>query len=83
MEKFAKTRPFLFWSTADYASLSEAVVLENTLNFGDFADVKELLALIGIKRAAKIFNKQLKQKRNNYQPAVANYFKFYFEKYAR
>ena len=81
MEKFAKARPYLFWSTTDYRSLSAAVILENTLNYGDFSDVLILLKILGLKRAAAIFARQLKNKRNNYQPAVANYFKLYFRKY--
>jgi len=82
MEKFAKNRPYLFWSTTNYRSLSPAVILENTLNYGDFSDVQELMRGLGKNRAALIFRQQLKSKRHNYQPAVANYFKLYFRKYA-
>lgn len=83
MEKFAKKRPYLFWSTNNYKNLSPAVVLENTLNYGDFNDVKEVLKLIGLKKAAAIFKKQTAGKRINYRPEIANYFKLYFQKYAR
>jgi hypothetical protein len=83
MEKFAKKRPYLFWSTNNYKNLSPAVVLENTLNFGDFDDVKEVVKLIGLKKSAAIFKKQISGKRINYRPEIANYFKLYFKKYAR
>jgi len=83
MEKFAKKRPYLFWSTNNYKNLSAAVVLENTLNYGDFNDVKEVLSLIGLKKSALIFKKQVASRRSNYRPEIANYFKLYFNKYAR
>ncbi len=83
MEKFAKKRPYLFWSTNNYKNLSPAVVLENTLNYGNFDDVKEALKVIGLKKSAAIFKKQISGKRVNYRPEIANYFKLYFKKYAR
>ncbi|MFA5024682.1 MAG: hypothetical protein WC523_07075 [Patescibacteria group bacterium] len=83
MEKFVKERPYLFWSTANYRGLSAAVILENTLNYGDFSDAQELFKILGFNRAAAIFRKQLKNKRHNYQAPVANYFQLYFNKYAR
>lgn len=83
MEKFAKKRPYLFWSTNDYKNLSPAVVLENTLNYGNFDDVKEVFKLIGLKKSAAIFKKQISGKRINYRPEIANYFKLYFKKYAK
>lgn len=83
MEKFAKKRPYLFWSTNNYKNLSSAVILENTLNYGNFDDVKEALKVIGLKKSAAIFKKQISGKRINYRPEIANYFKLYFKKYAR
>ncbi len=82
MEKFIKERKYLFWSTANYQKLSPAVVLEQTLNYGDFSDVQELFKLLGIKRAATIFRQQLEHHRSNYSPQVVNYFKLYFRRYA-
>lgn len=82
MEKFVRARSYLFWSTLNYKNLSAAIVLENTLSYGDFSDVKELFKILGLKRAATIFFKQLKNKRSNYSPVVANYFKLYFQRYA-
>jgi len=63
--------------------LSLAVVLENTLNYGNWDDVKEVFRLIGLKKAAGIFKKQTTRKRVNYRPEIANYFKLYFKKYAK
>jgi len=82
MEKFVKNRPYLFWSTLNYKKLSAEIVLENTLNYGDFSDVLLLFKILGLKQAALIFFKQLKNKRHNYPPAIVNYFELYFRQYA-
>jgi len=83
MEKFVKKRPYLFWSTQNYQGLSKTVVLENTLNYGDWADVQELFKILGIKKAAQIFTRESAKKRVNYRPEIAHYFKLYFHRYAR
>lgn len=81
---FIKKRPYLFWSISaqDYKHLSKESIIEAVLNYGDFNDVKKMLSILGQKKTAAIFRKQLKQKRNNYDPKIANYFKLYFNKYA-
>ena len=79
---FIKERPYLVWSTKNYASLSEDAVVESVLNYGDFDDVKKMFSILGIKKSARIFKKQISQKRNNYRPKVKNYFSLYFKKYA-
>jgi len=55
LEKFAKKRAYLFWSTQNYRALSAAVILENTLNYGNFTDAQEAIKIIGLKESAKIF----------------------------
>ena len=80
--EFVKKRKYLFWDTVNYNNLSEQVILEAVLNYGSWEDVQIFIKIIGIKKASKIFNKQIKQKRSNYRPQVKNYFKLYFNKYA-
>jgi hypothetical protein len=82
MEKFAKARPYLFWSTTDYRALSAAVILENTLNYGEWADVMAVFKILGLKKAAAIFREQTTGERVNYRPKTLNYFKLYFKEYA-
>lgn len=79
---FVKERPYLVWYVKDSEHLSQESIIEHTLNGGDFNDVKELISILGIKKIAGIFKKQLKQKRVNYNPKIINYFKLYFKKYA-
>ena len=79
---FIKKRPYLVWSVKDLEHLSEAAIVESVLNYGDFDDVKKMISILGIKKTAAIFRKQIKRKRNNYRPDIKNYFQFYFKKYA-
>ena len=83
IHSFIAKRPYLVWYTRDFKHLSKEAVLEAVLNYGDFQDVKKILAMLNIKKAAKIFHKQIKRQRINYDPKIANYFSLYFKKYAR
>lgn len=79
---FIKKRPYLIWYIKDYENLSEEVIVESVLNYGDFDDIKKMFDILGIKKVTAIFNKQISQKRNNYLPKIKNYFNLYFKKYA-
>ena len=82
IQDFIKERSYLVWGTRNYKNLSEEAVVESVLNYGDFDDVKKMFAILGIKKAAGIFKKQISQRRNNYRPKIKNYFNLYFKKYA-
>ena len=82
ISNFIKKRPYLVWGTRNYDNLSEEAIVENVLNYGDINDVKEMFSILGVKKSAIIFKKQISQKRNNYRPKIKNYFNLYFKKYA-
>lgn len=83
LANFIKKRKYLVWYVKDpEKNLDADSILEHTLNYGDWDDVQTLFKIIGIKKAAKIFRKQMKLPRCNYQPMVANYFDLYFKKWA-
>lgn len=82
LNTFIKARPHLVWYVGDVSKLSEASIVENTLNYGTWQDVSELLALLGTEEVAKTFTRQAAQARNNYRPEIANYFQLYFSRYA-
>ena len=79
---FIKKRRYLVWSTENFENLSPEAIVEAVLNYGDFNDVKKLIAILGIKKMAAIFKKNSKHRRCNYDPKVKNYFQLYFNKYA-
>lgn len=76
-----KKKPYLIWYTKSYDSLSDEVVVEAVLNYGDWDDVQELIKILGIKKTAKIFRKQVDNWRSNYRPYDVYYFTLYFNKY--
>jgi len=83
ISEFIKKRPSLVWHTKEYDKLSKEVIVEAVLNYGDWDDVQKLIKIIGIKEMAEIFRKQTSGFRTNYRPEVSNYFRLYFNKYAR
>ncbi|MFH1129587.1 MAG: hypothetical protein V1686_02545 [Patescibacteria group bacterium] len=82
IHEFIKKRPHLVWYTQNYDKLSTSSILEHVLNYGDWNDIQELFTIINKKEAAKIFLKQIQQKRCNYRPEIKNYFNLYFKQYA-
>ncbi len=82
IQEFIKQRPYLIWYVRDLDKLNEASIVEHTLNYGDWDDVQEMIKILGVKKTADIFSKQINQKRVNYDAKILNYFKLYFSKYA-
>lgn len=79
---FIKKRPYLIWYTKNFSGLSSEAIVESVLNYGNFDDVNKMISILGIKKTANIFRKQIRQKRKNYRPEIENYFQLYFKKYA-
>lgn len=82
IHEFIKKRPYLIWYTQNFDHLSEDAIVEAVLNYGDFDDVRKMIAILGIPKISKIFRKRAWQRRSNYRPEIKNYFKLYFKKYA-
>lgn len=80
IHEFIKERPHLIWYTKNYDGLSEESIVEATLNYGDFDDVKKLIEILGVKKVAEIFQEQTgpRRMRVNYSPKIQNYFRLYF-----
>ncbi len=82
---FIERNSDLFWhfDKKKLSDLSDAVVVEYILNFGDESTVKELIDILGVDRTAEIFFKNTKGKtRKNYFPQVENFFRLYFSRHA-
>ncbi len=84
IQAFIKKRPYLVWHTKNYTRLSEEAVVEATLNYGDFDDVKQLIEILGIKKVAAIFRRHTSSRkmRTNYPPKLQHYFHLYFHAHA-
>ena len=70
------------WYVKEPGRLNDESIVEHTLNYGDWDDVQKLIKILGIKKTSEIFNKQISQRRVNYDAKILNYFKLYFSKYA-
>lgn len=72
----------MVWYVKNPTELSEESIVEHTLNYGDWEDVQKLIAIMGIKKMARIFKKQTSRRRINYNDKIKNYFSLYFNQYA-
>lgn len=84
IKQFIQKRSELFWyiRKGKKQDIPMMFLVETILIYGDVPDVKELFALIGVKKAAEIFFKQVNSKRNNYPARTAHYFSLFFHRYA-
>ena len=79
---FVRKRKHLFWSTKNYDGLSHGAIVEGVLNYGDMADVRELISLLGIQEVARVFYENTNRPRINYDKKIVSYFSLFFQKYA-
>lgn len=84
IKKFIQANRRLFWYIPEEkkADISEELLLETILNYGSLKSVNKLFDLMGFDKATMIFRAQLKKRRNNYFPAVKNFFELYFKRHA-
>ena len=80
--EFIERRPHLIWYTKNYDGLSAESIVEATLNYGNWDDVQELIKILGMKKTAAIFYKEIKKKRCNYHDKTKHYFLLYFKEHA-
>jgi hypothetical protein len=77
----------LFWYTPENKKeeISDNLLVETILNYGDMEAVVQLFQLMGIENVAKVFFDSINQserRRNNYYELTLNYFTLLFERYA-
>ncbi len=87
IKSFIRDHSVLFWYIPEHKKedISEAVLVETILNYGDLESVKKLFSLIGIKKTAAIFFESLEQserKRGNYHELTIHFFTLFFKRYA-
>ena len=84
IKEFIRENSSLFWYIKEEAKekISIDLLVETILNYGNEKGVKKLFDLVGIKKVAKIFYKQISGNRVNYQPRTVHFFDLYFKKNA-
>jgi len=73
-----KQKPYLAWYVKNPEHLSDQSVLEHILNYGNWEDVQQFIAIKGWNDSAKLFFQSLTKKRTNYTPEIQSYFTRYF-----
>jgi hypothetical protein len=87
IKSFIRKNSELFWYIPDdeKENISQDVLVEFILNYGDMTAVKELFSIIGIDVAADHFFKSINlsdRRKGNYHEITLNYFTLLFNKYA-
>lgn len=87
LKMFITKNKQLFWYTPENQldSISNELLVETILNYGDLNAVRELFILMGKETVAKIFFKIINKSHrasNNFNDITKNYFSLMFEKYA-
>jgi Cys-tRNA synthase (O-phospho-L-seryl-tRNA:Cys-tRNA synthase) len=86
IKDFIREHKALFWySPGDKGeTVSDELLVESVLNYGNMDDVRKLFEIMSIYTVAAIFRQMMEtgRKRLNYFPEVSNYFELYFDKYA-
>jgi hypothetical protein len=87
LKKYIREHASLFWYTPENKEekVTDALLVETILNYGNMEDVKQLFEIMGTKNVANIFyqatNKSERCK-NNYFDLTRNFFNLYFSRYA-
>ena len=87
LKNFIREHEALFWySPGDKGeTVSDELLVETILNYGNMNNVKQLFRLMGIRKTAQIFFNSINQserRKNNYYELTRNYFTRYFNRYA-
>ncbi len=87
IKSFIRRHSELFWYIPENQkeNISQDVLVEFILNYGDMEAVKELFSILGIDVAADHFFKSInlsERRKGNYHELTINYFTLLFNRYA-
>lgn len=84
LNKFIKSQEHLFWYTPikEKKNVSDALLLESILNYGDLRTIKEFFDLMGIKKINKIFQNLKGRQKQNLYPEIHHLFSEYLKHHA-
>lgn len=74
----------LFWYTPDdqKQNVSDALLVENILNYGTLDDYRELVQILGKERVAEVFFSATGRQKQNYYPEIYHFFSLVLKKHA-
>jgi len=87
IKKYIDDRQYLFWYSPSpkNETVSDDLLVEIVLNYGNMDDVKELFKVMSIRNVANIFFNSInksERRKGNYHELTINYFTLLFNKYA-
>ena len=87
IKKFIDDHQYLFWYSPAPKSetVSDELLVEMVLNYGNMDELRNLFAVIGIKEVAKFFFDSIgksERRKGNYHELTLNYFTLLFNRYA-
>ena len=85
IKEFIRQHSNLFWYTPEdkKEEISNEVLVEFILNYGDLNDIRKLFKIIGIERMSEIFSSLQGRKILNYYPEIYNFFSILIQRYAQ
>lgn len=84
VKEFIRQHSSLFWYIPEdkKEEISEDLLVEFILNYGNLDDIKTLIKILGIQETARIFFAAKGRRKMNYFPEIYNFFYLYFKKNA-
>jgi hypothetical protein len=84
-EQYIAKHKSLFWYTPEdkKSEISDSLLVETILNYGEMEDIKELITIMGIDNAAQVFFSAKGRMIGNYYPEIYNFFNIVFTRYAQ
>ena len=87
VKNFIRENGYLFWYTPEDKGekVTDELLVETLLNYGDLDQIRGLFNLMGMKNVAKIFFDSVslnERRKNNYHELTYNYFTLLFNRYA-
>jgi hypothetical protein len=83
VKQFIREHASLFWYSPENKedTVSDELLVETILNYGDMEAVKQLLRVMEVAKVALIFRGMTGRKQLNYFPEIWNFFNLYFNRY--
>jgi hypothetical protein len=84
IKAFIEEYSYLFWYTPDKekVNISNELLVETILNYGNMDSIKKLFGVMRVKNAANVFFGMKGRKKHNIYPEIYNLFSLYFKRYA-
>ena len=84
IKAFIREHSELFWYTPEdkKEEISEELLVETILNYGEVDAVLKLIELMEIKKVSEVFFNAQGRKKLNYYPEIYHFFSLFFTRYA-